>query len=45
MEYNWSTCPSHKELCHFDLQQGIKGVISNNLVGFYLHGSLAFGRI
>lgn len=43
MEYNWSTCPSGIKDFITDLQQGIKGVISNNLVGFYLHGSLALG--
>lgn len=43
MEYNWSTCPTDIKKFIADLQQGIKRVISNNLVGFYLHGSLAMG--
>lgn len=43
MDYNWSTCPTDIKKYIADLQQGIKGLISNNIVGFYLHGSLAMG--
>lgn len=43
MGYNWKTCLPDIKNFIFDLSYGIKGVISNNFAGFYLHGSLAMG--
>lgn len=43
MEHNWSTCPTDIKKFITNLKQGIKEVISNDFVGFYLHGSLAMG--
>ena len=43
MGYVWGTLPSNiKEFIYF-LNKGIKEIIDDNYVGFYIHGSLAMG--
>ncbi|MEW9678051.1 nucleotidyltransferase domain-containing protein [Lentibacillus sp. L22] len=43
MGYDWKTCPSHMKNFVYNLKRGIKEIIKEGFVGFYIHGSLAMG--
>lgn len=43
MSENWKLCPTEIRDFTFNLKERIKGIIDDNFVGFYLHGSLAMG--
>ncbi|WP_010280868.1 aminoglycoside adenylyltransferase domain-containing protein [Bacillus timonensis] len=43
MGYVWKSCPSKIKDFIFNLNKGIKEMINESYVGFYLHGSLAMG--
>lgn len=43
MDFNWETCSSDTKECIFNLQKEITKIINEDLVGFYIHGSLAMG--
>jgi len=43
MGYDWKTCPSDIKNFIYNFKEGIKEVVNDNFVGFYLHGSLAMG--
>lgn len=43
MAYNWKTCSSDVKKFIFYLQNVITEVINDNLIGIYIHGSLAMG--
>ena len=43
MAYNWETCPSEIKDFVFNIQNEIAQILSDDIVGFYLHGSLAMG--
>ncbi|WP_143521958.1 nucleotidyltransferase domain-containing protein, partial [Pseudomonas sp. 2995-3] len=44
MGYQWNSCPSDIRDFILNLQKGITENISEDFVGFYLHGSLAMGK-
>ena len=43
MGYDWETCPSNIKEFIYELNSGIKKIMGENVVGFYIHGSLAMG--
>lgn len=43
MSYNWETCPPEIKDFVFNLQNEITQILNDDVVGFYLHGSLAMG--
>ncbi|KGX91417.1 aminoglycoside adenylyltransferase domain-containing protein [Pontibacillus marinus] len=43
MSFNWETCSSDIKEFIFTLQKEVTKIIDDNLVGIYLHGSLAMG--
>ena len=42
-QYGWADCPTPIYNQVRDLLNGVRAILGNNLVGFYLHGSLAMG--
>lgn len=43
MGYDWKTCPTDIKTFIEHLNKGIKEILTDNYVGFYIHGSLAMG--
>lgn len=43
MAYKWETCPSEVKDFVFNLQSNIKQILRDDMIGFYIHGSLAMG--
>ncbi|CAI9387567.1 hypothetical protein BACSP_02034 [Bacillus sp. T2.9-1] len=43
MGYDWKTCPPDIKDFTLNLQKGIRDILNDDFVGFYLHGSLAMG--
>lgn len=43
MGYNWATCSSEVKLYVLNVQKEIEKIIADNIIGSYLHGSLAMG--
>lgn len=41
--YDWKTCPPEIKDYVFHVQKGVSEIINNDVLGFYLHGSLAMG--
>lgn len=42
-QYGWADCPTPIYNQVRDLLAGVRAILGNNLMGFYLHGSLAMG--
>lgn len=42
-QYGWANCPNPIYSQVQDLLNGVRAILGNNLIGFYLHGSLAMG--
>jgi predicted nucleotidyltransferase len=43
MSFNWKTCSTDIKDFIFNLQEEISKILDDNLIGFYIHGSLAMG--
>jgi predicted nucleotidyltransferase len=43
MVYRWETCPSEIKEFVFNLQNEITQILHDDIIGFYIHGSLAMG--
>jgi predicted nucleotidyltransferase len=43
MSFNWRTCPTEVENIILSIQKEITTVLNDDLVGFYIHGSIAMG--
>ncbi|RLQ94576.1 nucleotidyltransferase domain-containing protein [Falsibacillus albus] len=43
MVYKWETCPSKVRAIIFNLKNEIMKILNEDIIGFYIHGSLAMG--
>ena len=41
--YNWNNCPTDVKTQVLNLVDGLAGLLAENIIGIYLHGSLAMG--
>jgi streptomycin 3"-adenylyltransferase len=42
-QYNWNNCPTDVKTQILSLVDGLAGLLAENIIGIYLHGSLAMG--